>query len=92
MVLGDRVRRSTLAGVLHSNYRVRGAYEARLARLPVAAGVEDGTRLRVMGEPEDDHLLVRVSPGPRDSRLIRWAATALLGCAVALLVYFLVWA
>jgi molecular chaperone DnaJ len=64
----------------------------RVIKVRIPAGVEDGTRLRVMGEPEDDHLLVRVTPGPIDSRIVRWAATALLVCALALLVYFVWWA
>ena len=60
----------------------------RVVKVRIPAGVEDGARLRVMGEDENDHLLVRISPEPKDSRLVRWAATALLACAVALLVYF----
>lgn len=60
----------------------------QVVKVRIPAGVEDGTRLRVMGEHEDDHLLVRVSPEPRDSPLVRWGATALLACAVALLIYF----
>ena len=64
----------------------------RVVKVRIPAGVEDGTRLRVMGEAEDDHLLVRVTPGPMDSLVVRWAATALLVCAVALLVYFVSWA
>jgi molecular chaperone DnaJ len=62
----------------------------RVVKVRIPAGVEDGTRLRVMGEPDEDHLLVRVTPGPKDSRLVRWVATVLLLCAVALLVYFIV--
>lgn len=56
-------------------------------RLP--AGVEDGTRLRVVGNPEDEHLIVQVRPLPEDSRLVLLLAAALLACSVALLVYFL---
>jgi molecular chaperone DnaJ len=56
-------------------------------RLP--AGVEDGTRLRVVGNPDDEHLLVQVRPLPEDSYLVLLLAAALLACAVALLVYFL---
>jgi molecular chaperone DnaJ len=63
----------------------------RVLKVRIPPGVEDGTRLRVMGEPDQDHLLVRVLPGPIDSPLVRWAATVLLACAVALLVYFLIW-
>jgi molecular chaperone DnaJ len=61
--------------------------EVITVRLP--AGVEDGTRLRVVGNPEDEHLLVQVRPPPDDSRLVRVLAAVLLVCAVALLVYFL---
>lgn len=66
--------------------------QRRVIKVRIPPGVEDGTRLRVMGEPEEDHLLVRVKPGPIDSLVVRWTATALLACAVALLVYFVVWA
>ncbi len=65
--------------------------ERRVLKVRIPAGVEDGTRLRVMGEPEENHLLVRVTPGPMDSLVVRWAATALLACAVALLAYFIWW-
>jgi hypothetical protein len=61
----------------------------RVVKVRIPAGVEDGTRLRVMGEHENEHLLVRVSPEPNNSRLIRWTATALLAFAVALLLYFI---
>ena len=61
---------------------------SRCAFLP---GVEDGTSLRVSGESEHAYLIVRVKPGPKDSRLAQVAALTLLLCAVALLVYFLVW-
>lgn len=64
----------------------------RVIKVRIPPGVEDGTRLRVMGEPEEDHLLVRVKPGPIDSLAARWIATALLVCAVTLLVYFVWWA
>lgn len=64
----------------------------RAVTVRIPAGVEDGARLRVAGESEHEHLLVRVLPGPVDSRVVRWAATVLLACAVALLVYFVVWA
>jgi molecular chaperone DnaJ len=56
----------------------------------IPAGVADGTHLRVIAEPEDEHLLVRVLPRPIDSALTRWAATALLLVAIALLAY-VVW-
>jgi DnaJ-class molecular chaperone len=64
----------------------------RVIKVRIPAGVEDGTRLRVMGEPEEDHLLVRVKPGPIDSLIVRLAATALLACAIGLLVYLIWWA
>jgi len=66
--------------------------QRRVVKVRIPPGVQDGTRLRMRGEPEEDHLLVRVLPGPIDSRLVRWAATALLVCAVGLLVYFIAWA
>jgi molecular chaperone DnaJ len=62
----------------------------RMIKVRIPAGVEDGTRLRVMGEPDEDQLLVRVKPGPLDSALVRWSATALLACALVLLAY-LIW-
>jgi molecular chaperone DnaJ len=61
----------------------------RVVKVRIPAGVEDGTRLRVMGEHENEHLVVRVTPEPNNSRLIRWTATALLAFAVALLLYFI---
>ena len=70
----------------HGHGRVQ---ERRVLKVRIPAGVEDGTRLRVMGEPEEDHLLVRVKPGPLDSAIVRWTASALLVCAVGLLVYFI---
>ncbi|MGH2920977.1 MAG: DnaJ domain-containing protein [Gaiellaceae bacterium] len=57
------------------------------ARIP--PGVDDGTLLRVAGEPENAYLVVRLKPGPKDSRLTQVAAAALLVCAVALLVYLI---
>jgi hypothetical protein len=58
----------------------------------IPPGVEDGTRLRVLGEQEDDHLLVRILPGVIDAPLVRWAATLLLVFAVGLLAYLIWWA
>jgi molecular chaperone DnaJ len=58
-------------------------------KVRIPAGVEDGTRLRVVGNPEDEHLLVQVRPLPDDSRLVLVLAAALLACAIVLLVYFL---
>ena len=63
----------------------------RTIKVRIPAGVEDGTSLRVSGESEHAYLIVRVKPGPKDSRLAQVAAVTLLVCAVALLVYFLVW-
>ena len=64
----------------------------RTIKVRIPPGVEDGTSLRVSGELENAHLFVRVKPGPKDSRLAQVVAVALLVCATALLVYFLVWA
>jgi molecular chaperone DnaJ len=58
-------------------------------KVRVPAGVEDGTRLRVVGNPEDEHLLVQVRPLPDDSVLVLLLAAVLLVCSVALLAYFL---
>jgi len=63
----------------------------RTIKVRIPPGVEDGTSLRVSGESENAYLIVRVKPGPKDSRLAQVAAATLLLCAVALLVYFLVW-
>ena len=65
--------------------------QSRVLRVRIPPGVEDGTRLRVLGEPADDHLVVRVLPGPLDSALARWSATALLLIGLALLAYFVWW-
>lgn len=64
----------------------------RVLTVRIPPGVEDGTRLRVLGEQEEDHLLVRILPGAIDSPLIRWAATLLLVFAVALFAYLIWWA
>jgi molecular chaperone DnaJ len=66
--------------------------QRRVIKVRIPPGVEDGTRLRVMGEPDEDHLLVRVKPGPTDSLIVRWTATVLLACAIGLLAYFIWWA
>ena len=63
--------------------------EERVVNVRIPPGVEDGTRLRIIGEPQDEHLLVRVRPLPEDSRLVRTIAAVLLVCAVALFVYFI---
>jgi len=68
-------------------------------RLLVPAGVEDGAHLRVRGDGNDagagsipGDLLVRIKvlPPPRDPRLVRYMALALLVIAVATLVAYLV--
>jgi molecular chaperone DnaJ len=62
----------------------------RTLKVRIPPGVEDETRLRVAGEAENAYLVVHVkSEGPTDSLLVRFFALALLLCAVALLVYFL---
>ncbi len=63
--------------------------EERVVNVRIPPGVEDGTRLRVIGEPQDEHLRVRVRPLPEDSRLVRTLAGVLFVCAVTLLVYFI---
>ncbi|MBA2568325.1 MAG: J domain-containing protein [Actinobacteria bacterium] len=60
-----------------------------VVKVRIPAGVEDGTRLRVVGNPEDEHLLVQVQPLPQDSHLVRLLSAALLVCSVALFFYFL---
>ena len=60
-----------------------------VVKVRVPAGVEDGTRLRVVGNPEDEHLRVHVRPLPEESRLVIVIAVALLACALALLAYLL---
>lgn len=65
----------------------RAREEVIKVRIP--AGVEDGTRLRVLGNAEDEHLVVQVKPPPAESRLVRVLAGVLLVCAVSLLAYFL---
>lgn len=64
--------------------------QSRVLRVRIPPGVEDGTRLRVVGEADEEHLVVRVLPGPFDSALVRWSATALLVVGLALLAYFVV--
>ena len=61
----------------------------QVIKVRIPPGVEDGTRLRLLGDhAEEEHLLVQVEPLPRDSIVIRLLAGALLLCSVALLVYF----
>jgi DnaJ-class molecular chaperone len=61
----------------------------RTITVRIAPGVEDGARLRVVGEPENSHLLIRVLPRAPESRLIRYAAAALFALALAFLVFLL---
>jgi molecular chaperone DnaJ len=63
--------------------------EQRVVNVRIPPGVEDGSRLRVVGEPQDEHILVRVWPLPEDSLPVRILAAVLLVCALALLVYFI---
>jgi molecular chaperone DnaJ len=63
----------------------------RTIKVRIPPGVWDGASLRVAGELENAYLIVRVKPAPKDSRLAQVAAIALLACALALLVYLLVW-
>jgi molecular chaperone DnaJ len=71
----------------------------RKIRLLVPPGVEDGSQLRVSGDGSDagagsipGDLLVRVSvlPPPRDPRVVRYIALALLVFAIATLVIYLI--
>jgi hypothetical protein len=61
----------------------------RTITVRIAPGVQDGARLRVIGEPGNSHLLVRVLPRPPESRIIRYAAAALFVLALAFLVFLL---
>ena len=61
----------------------------RVLKVRIPPGVKEGTRLRVIGEKEHEHLLVRILSGPIDSPLVRWVATILFAAAICLLVYFL---
>lgn len=67
-------------------------HRERTLKVRIPPGVEDGTHLRVAGEADNAYLVVRLKPGPKDSRLVQLAAAALLVCAVVLFVYLLVWA
>jgi molecular chaperone DnaJ len=64
----------------------------RTIKVRIPPGVDDGTSLRVAGEPDNAYLVIRLKPGPRDSRLAQVAAAVLLVCALGLLVYWLAWA
>jgi molecular chaperone DnaJ len=68
----------------------------RRIRLRVPGGVEDGSQLRVSGDGNDagsgsipGDLLVRVHvlPPPKDPRLVRYTALALMAVAIVMLLY-----
>jgi DnaJ-class molecular chaperone len=61
----------------------------RTITVRIAPGVEDGARLRVLGEPEDAHLVVRVRPLSPASRFVRYSAAALFVLALAFLAFLL---
>ena len=63
--------------------------QEQVMKVRIPAGVEDGNRLRMVGDPDGEQLLVQVRPLPKDSYLVLVLAAVLLLCAVALLVYFL---
>ncbi len=63
--------------------------EEQVMKVRIPAGVEDGNRLRMLGDPDGEQLLVQVRPLPEDSYLVLVLAAVLLLCSVALLVYFL---
>lgn len=61
----------------------------QVVKVRIPAGVEDGNRLRMVGDSDGEQLLVQVRPLPGDSYLVLLLAAVLLLCSVALLVYFL---
>ncbi len=63
--------------------------QEQVVKVRIPAGVEDGNRLRMVGDPDGEQLLVQVRPLPKDSYLVLALAAVLLLCAVSLLVYFL---
>ena len=63
--------------------------QEQVVKVRIPAGVEDGNRLRMVGDPDGEQLLVQVRPLPEDSYLVLLLAAVLLLCAIALLVYFL---
>jgi molecular chaperone DnaJ len=63
--------------------------QEQVVKVRIPAGVEDGNRLRMVGEADGEQLLVQVRPLPEDSYLVILLAAVLLLCSVALLVYFL---
>ena len=63
--------------------------QEQVLKVRIPAGVEDGNRLRMVGDSDGEQLLVQVRPLPEDSYLVLLLAGALLLCAIALLIYFL---
>ena len=63
--------------------------QEQVVKVRIPAGVEDGNRLRMVGDPDGEQLLVQVWLLPQDSYLVLALAAVLLLCSVALLVYFL---
>lgn len=63
--------------------------QEQVVKVRIPAGVEDGNRLRMVGDSDGEQLLVQVRPLPEDSYLVLLLATVLLVCSIALLVYFL---
>jgi molecular chaperone DnaJ len=55
-------------------------------KIRIPAGVEDGSRLRVVDDPGSEQLLIQVRP-IEDSLLVRIVAAALLVCALAFLAH-----
>lgn len=63
--------------------------QEQVVKVRIPAGVEDGNRLRMVGDSDGEQLLVQVRPLPGDSYLVLVLAAVLLMCSIALLVYFL---
>jgi molecular chaperone DnaJ len=63
--------------------------QEQVVKVRIPAGVEDGNRLRMVGDSDGEQLLVQVRPLPADSYLVLLLAGVLLLCSIALLVYFL---
>ncbi len=63
--------------------------QEQVLKVRIPAGVEDGNRLRMVGDSDGEQLLVQVRPLPQDSYLVLVLAAVLLLSAIALLAYFL---
>ena len=63
--------------------------QEQVVKVRIPAGVEDGNRLRMVGDSDGEQLLVQVRPLPKDSYLVLLLAAVLFLCSVALLVYLL---